>query len=149
MSMRASDLFTPEERKRIMQAIEAAEMNTSGEIRVHVEVSYNGALLDRAATVFARLGMHKTALRNGVLFYLAVQKRQFAVIGDAGINKVVPTSFWDETRSVMEGYFKNSEFGEGLSKGILMTGEQLKKHFPYKTGDLNELPNEISFGKDE
>ena len=147
--MRASDLFTPEERKRIMQAIEAAEMNTSGEIRVHVEVSYDGALLDRAATVFARLGMHKTALRNGVLFYLALKKRQFAVIGDAGINKVVPPTFWDETRSVMERYFKNSEFGEGLSKGILMTGEQLKKHFPYKTGDLNELPNEISFGKDE
>ena len=96
--MRASDLFTPEERKRIMQAIEAAEMNTSGEIRVHVEVSYDGALLDRAATVFARLGMHKTALRNGVLFYLAVKKRQFAVIGDAGINKVVPPTFWDEIR---------------------------------------------------
>ena len=147
--MRASDLFSPEERKRIMQAIEAAELNTSGEIRVHVEVSYTGALLDRAATVFARLGMHKTALRNGVLFYLAVKKRQFAVIGDAGINKVVPPTFWDEIRSVMEGYFKNSEFGEGLSKGILMTGEQLKKNFPYKTGDLNELPNEISFGKDE
>jgi uncharacterized membrane protein len=132
-----------------MQAIEEAELNTSGEIRVHVEVSYSGALLDRAATVFARLGMHKTALRNGVLFYLAVKKRQFAVIGDAGINKVVPPTFWDEIRSVMEGYFKNSEFGEGLSKGILMTGEQLKKNFPHKTGDINELPNEISFGKDE
>ena len=147
--MRASDFFTPEERKRIIQAIEAAEMNTSGEIRVHVEVTYSGTLLDRAATVFARLGMHKTALRNGVLFYLAVKKRQFAVIGDAGINKVVPPTFWDEIRSVMEGNFKNSEFGEGLSKGIIMTGEQLKKHFPYKIGDINELPNEISFGKDE
>jgi uncharacterized membrane protein len=147
--MRASDLFTPEERKRIIQAIEEAELNTSGEIRVHVEVSYSGSLLDRAATVFARLGMHKTKLRNGVLFYLAVKKRQFAVIGDSGIHKVVPSTFWDEIRSLMEGHFKNSEFGEGLSKGILMTGEQLKKHFPYKDGDINELPNEISFGKDE
>lgn len=147
--MRASDLFTPEERKRIIQAIEAAELNTSGEIRVHVEVTYSGSLLDRAATVFARLGMHKTKLRNGVLFYLAAKKRQFAVIGDSGINKVVPPTFWDEIRSVMEGHFKNSEFGEGLSKGIIMTGEQLKTHFPYKTGDINELPNEISFGKDE
>jgi uncharacterized membrane protein len=147
--MRASDLFTPEERKRIMKAIETAETDTSGEIRVHVEVSYDGALLDRAATVFARLGMHKTALRNGVLFYLAVKKRQFAVIGDAGINRVVPPTFWDEIRQVIEGHFKNSEFGEGLSKGILMTGEQLKKHFPYMAGDINELPNEISFGKDE
>jgi uncharacterized membrane protein len=147
--MRASDLFSAEERKRIVESIREAEMNTSGEIRVHVEISYNGKLLDRAATVFARLGMHKTALRNGVLFYLAIKKRQFAVIGDAGINRMVPETFWNEIRSVMEGHFKNSEFAEGLSKGIIMTGDQLKKHFPHQQDDLNELPNELSFGKDE
>jgi uncharacterized membrane protein len=147
--MRASDFFTADERKRIVQAIGEAEMNTSGEIRVHVEISYTGKLLDRAATVFARLGMHKTALRNGVLFYLAVKKRQFAVIGDAGINKVVPETFWDDIRAVMEGHFKNSEFAEGLAKGIRMTGEHLKKNFPHQKDDVNELPDELSFGKDE
>jgi uncharacterized membrane protein len=147
--MRASDIFSPEDRKQIVRAIVEAESNTSGEIRVHVEISYNGKLLDRAATVFARLGMHKTALRNGVLFYLAVKKRQFAVIGDAGINRAVPPAFWDEIRSLMEVHFKKSEFAEGLSKGIIMTGEQLKRHFPYSQDDVNELPNELSFGKDE
>jgi uncharacterized membrane protein len=147
--MRAADLFSPEDRKQIMQAIGEAELNTSGEIRVHVEISYSGELLDRAATVFARLGMHKTALRNGVLFYLAIRKRQFAVIGDAGINRVVPETFWDEIKSVMEAHFKNSQFAEGLVKGIIMAGEQLKKNFPHQQGDVNELPNELSFGKDE
>ena len=147
--MRASDLFSPEDRKRIVQAIGEAELNTSGEIRVHVEISYSGELLDRAATVFARLGMHKTELRNGVLFYLAIRKRQFAVIGDAGINRVVPETFWDEIKSVMEAHFKNSQFAEGLVKGIIMAGEQLKKNFPHQQDDVNELPNELSYGKDE
>jgi uncharacterized membrane protein len=147
--MRASDLFSPEDRKRIVQAIGEAELNTSGEIKVHVEISYSGELLDRAASVFARLGMHKTELRNGVLFYLAIRKRQFAVIGDAGINRVVPETFWDEIKSVMEAHFKNSQFAEGLVKGIIMAGEQLKKNFPHQQDDVNELPNELSYGKDE
>jgi len=145
--MRASDLFSAEERKKIVQAIGEAELNTSGEIRVHVEISYGGELLNRASTVFARLGMHKTALRNGVLFYLAIKKRQFAVIGDAGINKVVPESFWDGIKSVMETHFRNSQFAEGLIKGIIMAGEQLKTNFPHQANDVNELPDELSFGK--
>jgi uncharacterized membrane protein len=147
--MSVSEIITPADEKQILQAIEAAEMNTSGEIRVHIEDSYKGELCDRAATIFARLNMHKTELRNGVLFYLAVKKHQFAVLGDAGINKVVPPEFWNEIKLLMEGYFKNSQFGEGLSRGILMAGEQLKKHFPFKTGDVNELPNELSFEKDK
>lgn len=145
--MQASDFFTVEERKQIMEAIRESELNTSGEIRVHVETSFKGELLDRAATVFARLGMHKTAGRNGVLFYLAIQKKQFAVIGDIGINKVVPENFWNEIKSLMESHFKNSQFAEGLSKGIIMAGEQLKKNFPYMKDDVDELSNDISFGK--
>jgi len=145
--MQASDFFTPEERIQIDRAIKEAEQNTSGEIRVHVEISFSGELLDRAATVFARLGMHKTALRNGVLFYLAVKQRQFAVIGDIGINSVVPGNFWNEIKSVMEVHFKNSQFAEGLSKGIIMAGEQLRKNFPFKPDDVNELPNGMSFGE--
>jgi uncharacterized membrane protein len=146
--MQASDFFSADDRLRIELAIREAEMNTSGEIRVHVETTFSGELLDRAATVFARLGMHKTALRNGVLFYLALNKRQFAVIGDSGINQVVPGNFWAEIRSVMEDCFKNSQFAEGLSKGIIMAGEQMKKHFPYGLDDQNELPNDISIGED-
>ena len=53
-------------------------------------------MLDRAAWVFKKLGMHKTAERNGVLFYLAVDDRKFAIIGDAGINAKVPAGFWDD-----------------------------------------------------
>jgi uncharacterized membrane protein len=91
--------------------------------------------------------MHKTGLRNGVLFYLAIKKRQFAVIGDAGINRVVPENFWDEIKRVIEEHFRNSDYATGLSTGIIMAGEQLKKHFPRQQSDTNELSDEVSFGK--
>ena len=91
--------------------------------------------------------MHKTVQRNGVLFYLAVYDRKFAILGDVGINRLVPDNFWDEIKETMLAYFKDGKFAEGLTKGILMAGEQLKSNFPYHQDDVNELTNEISFDK--
>jgi uncharacterized membrane protein len=90
--------------------------------------------------------MHKTALRNGVLFYLAVDDKKFAIVGDKGINDTVPKGFWDEVRDTMLAHFKNQEFTEGLCKGIEMAGVKLKTHFPLQKDDTNELSNDVSFG---
>jgi uncharacterized membrane protein len=143
----ASSFFTEEEQSKILSAVKEAEEETSGEIRVHIETSCSGDVLDRAAWIFGKLGMHKTALRNGVLFYLAVVDRKFALIGDAGINAKVPLDFWDKAKEMMLTNFKAGNFTEGLAKGILMAGEQLKTHFPHQSDDVNELPDEISFDK--
>ncbi len=141
------DDFLPEEdRKTVKAAIEEAELNTSGEIRVHIEPRCKEDVLDRAAFIFEKLGMHKTKLRNGVLFYVSVKDHQFAILGDAGINKVVPDDFWDEIKETVINHFKEGRYKEGFVKGILMAGEQLKHHFPYQTDDKNELSDEISIG---
>jgi len=103
-------------------------------------------VLDRAAWIFNKLGMQKTELRNGVLFYLAVENRKFAIIGDAGINAKVEADFWDTTKDIVEKHFREGRFAEGLAGGIIMAGEQLKRHFPRNQEDINELTNEISFG---
>jgi uncharacterized membrane protein len=147
--MNASDFFTAEGKHLIEQAIAEAEHNTSGEIRVHVETDFKGNVLDRAAKVFADLSMHKTKLRNGVLIYFGITNRQFAILGDAGINSVVPKDFWNQIKSVMEGYFRSGEFAAGLAEGVKMSGEALKKNFPWQTDDVNELSNEISFDTSE
>jgi len=147
--MKATEFFTPEGRQLIEHAIIAAELNTSGEIRVHVETAFRGDTLDRATTVFAMLNMHKTKFRNGVLIYFGIKNRQFAILGDAGINQVVPENFWDKIKVVMEDHFRNSEFALGLAVGVKMAGEQLKKHFPYQKDDANELSNELSFDSSE
>jgi uncharacterized membrane protein len=143
--MKASSFFTREQQADILSAIREAEDTTSGEIRVHIETSLKGNVLDRAAWIFKKLGMHKTSARNGVLFYLAVSSRKFAIIGDKGINEKVPEGFWDNIRETMQEYFGQGKFSEGLSKGILMAGIQLKEHFPFQKGDINELPDDISF----
>lgn len=146
-TMKASSFFTKDQQAKILASVKAAEESTSGEIRVHIETSFRGDVLDRAAWVFKKLGMYKTALRNGVLFYLAVKERKFAIIGDAGINAKVPEGFWEKIKNLMEKNFKEGKFTEGLSEGIILAGEQLKTHFPHQKNDVNELPDEISFDK--
>jgi uncharacterized membrane protein len=143
----AEKRFTKAEIHRIEAAVTEAELNTSGEIRVHVERRCPEELLDRAAYIFEKLKMHKTALRNGVLFYLAVDDHLFAILGDAGINSVVPENFWDTIQEEMAAKFRKNDLAGGLVTGILMAGESLKQHFPYQKNDINELPDEISFGR--
>jgi uncharacterized membrane protein len=143
--MKASSFFTKEQQDHIHAAIMEAEQATSGEIRVHIETSVAGEALDRAAWIFKKIGMHKTENRNGVLFYLAVNSKKFAIIGDWGINARVPEGFWDNIKSDMEKDFSEMRFTQGLAKGIRMAGLQLKEHFPRSKDDVNELPDDISF----
>jgi uncharacterized membrane protein len=142
------DTITPADEEKIVAAIREAETNTSGEIRVHIESNCEGDVLDRATEVFADLHMHKTEQRNGVLFYVALKDHQFAVLGDAGINATVPDHFWEDITAVVIQHFKQKHYAIGLSKGILMAGEQLKVHFPYdRHTDINELNDDVSFGE--
>jgi uncharacterized membrane protein len=143
----AKELFNTQQINYIESAIGTAEKATSGEIRVHIEKRCKEDVLDRASHLFSLLEMQKTELRNGVLFYLATEDKQFAILGDVGINAVVPKGFWDDIRDNMVEFFKKGEYTEGLAYGIKESGEQLKAHFPYQKDDVDELPNEISFGK--
>ncbi len=146
MTKPAIEFFTPSQKDTIKQAIMNAELDTSGEIRVHIENTCPGDVMERAAFIFNRLGMHKTEKRNGVLFYLAIHHRKFAIIGDMGINAVVPENYWDNIKREMLNKFADGDFCNGLADAITDTGNQLKKHFPFQTDDINELSDEISFG---
>lgn len=138
-------IFTDEEQQQIRKAVEAAEKNTSGELRVCIEKTCSDEVLDRAAKYFYELDMEKTKQRNGVLIYLATVDRKFAIIGDAGINAVVPADFWDATKNVMLEHFKQGDLAQGIITGLNLAGLQLKKYFPYQSGDTNELSDDIAF----
>lgn len=146
--MKLTEFLSKEEKEKIIHAIEQAELNTSGEIRLHLEKSCKEDTLDRAAYWFKELKMHKTEARNGVLFYLAIEDKKFAILGDAGINSVTPDDFWESIKTEIFNYFKDGKYSEGLCKGIEMAGEALKKQFPHQKDDINELSNDISFGKE-
>lgn len=145
---RSSHFLTAPEREIVMRAIEQAEHQTSGEIRVHIERAAGPDVLARAESMFNRLGMFRTSARNGVLIYVAAGERRFAIIGDKGIHEAVPDGFWDETRDAMAEHFRSGDFCGGICRGIAIAGEALARYFPYQgERDVNELSDEISEGQ--
>jgi uncharacterized membrane protein len=140
-------MFSEAEKEKIVASIKEAELNTSGEVKVHVEEKCLAETpLVRAKELFFHLKLDKTAQQNGVLFYLAYGDRKFAVLGDAGIDKVVPADFWESTKDTLKSYFTQNKMADGLCEGIKIAGEQLKKYFPYQSDDVNEISDDISMG---
>lgn len=141
----AITILNREEDHRVVEAIKQAELNTSGEIKVHIENRCIGNVEKRSLVVFNKLKLNETQLRNGVLIYLAVKDHKFAILGDEGINNVVEEGFWNDIRDLMASAFKEGRFADGLEQGIQRCGEKLKAYFPYQSDDINEITDEISY----
>ena len=143
--MKAASIFTKDEEKKIIQAIEKAELHTSGEIRLHVEDYCTANPYERALEVFYLLKMENTEARNGVLLYIAIKDRKLAIIGDQGIHEKLSNDFWDNIITKLQENFKNEIFAKGIIEAILEIGNQLSTYFPLNNDDKDELTNEISF----
>ncbi len=142
----ARNLLNPLEQKWVVDRIRKAESETTGELKVHLEDYAEDDQFNRAAELFAALGMHKTKYRNGVLIYIAAKDHEFVVMGDMAINQVVPEGFWEEMANILHNDFHMNDYFEGIAKVIRRVGVVLKTHFPKKDTDTNEITDEISFG---
>jgi uncharacterized membrane protein len=128
---------------RVLGAIQEAERQTSGQIRVSVAPFFWGDVEKVARRAFDRLGMAGTRERNGVLIFLVPSRRRFAVLGDSGIHGKVDQAFWEGVARCLEAQFRQGAFTEGLEDGIRQLGQGLAQHFP-PTGE-NELPDDVDF----
>lgn len=138
------DFLSAAQEQEIVSAILEAENNTSGEIRVHIEATCATDHFLRAQHLFHQLKMDNTRERNGVLLYVAVKDHKFVILGDKGIDRVVPEGFWNSTRDIIQEHFRQGRFKQGIVEGIIEAGKELKVHFPWKSDDTNELSDEIS-----
>jgi uncharacterized membrane protein len=143
-------LLSPENQEQVVACIKDAENKTTGELRVFVEThcSYMNAI-DRAWELFYNLGMSSTERRNAVLVYLAIEDRQYAIVGDKEIyEKAGGPAFWERASVELRSHLKKGEMGLGLANCVKELGSAMATHFPYDpTITKNELPDEIVFGK--
>ena len=137
-------MLTASEKEEIQECIRLAELKTSGEIRVHIDKKCPSDPFEKAVTIFNKLKMYQTRDRNGVLIYLSFSDRKLAIIGDEGINNVVPSDFWESTKNELIFRFKRNEFTQGIIDAVTEAGKQLQQYFPLKSDDKNELSNEIT-----
>jgi len=137
--------FSKKEKEAIVAAIQEAEKRTSAEIRVHLERKAKPEILAQAQTEFERLGMTHTEERNGVLIFMGIYSKRFAIIGDQGIHRKVGEEFWQNIVQAMQSHFKEDRFADGIVEAIHKTGEALAEHFPHQPDDVNELSDDISY----
>ncbi len=136
--------LTAAEEQRVLGAVRAFETRTSGEIRIHLAGGTRADVLAEARETFERLGMTATAQKNGVLFFVSVAARRFAVLGDSGIHAKVDDAFWERLARDVEARFRRGDVAGALVFGIETAGAALAAHFPHQAGDRNELPDDIS-----
>jgi len=144
-----AQLISKSDEERIVNAVKGAEKDTSGEIRVHLQTRVKEDIFTVAKKKFADLGMTATELRNGVLIFIALKDRKFAVLGDQGINDRVPDDFWESTVAKMTDFFSKDDLAGGVEAGLREAGRVLKEYFPYQSDDVNELSDEISVADEE
>jgi uncharacterized membrane protein len=129
----------------VLGAIRQAESLSRAEIRVHIAQETNkDGTLETAKRVFAKLGMHRTELRNGVLIFVCFREKKFAILGDIGIHQYVSDDFWETVKSEMQEFLKQGRHTDAICHGVQRAGEKLHLHFPAGDNNPNELSNEIS-----
>ena len=141
--MKQKEFLARLDQPRIVAAITEAELKTSGEIRVHIQPRARDDIRSVAERTFERLGMTKTALRNGVLLMIASEEQRFVILGDKGIDEKVPAGFWDDIAAKLTIRFKAGEYTDGIVEAIRSAGDNLGRFFPRAANDVNELSNEI------
>ena len=128
----------------VAAAIASAEAATSAEIRVHLDARCPGDAMARAVEVFERLGMQRTAERHGVLIYVSIGDHKLAVIGDRGIHERVGQAYWERLVETVLGHFRQTRARDGLVHAVGEVGSVLRRHFPRRPDDVNELPDRVS-----
>lgn len=128
---------------RIEHAIAAAELRTSGELRVVIHAGKTDDPLAAAAGEFSRLGMQRTRERNAVLLLVAPRSRTFAFYGDIGIHAKCGPQFWQNLADALAADFRREAFTEGIVAALNKAGELLAEHFPRRPDDRNELPDQV------
>jgi len=131
----------------IVDAIQRAEENTTGEIRVHLSKKWiERDPFRRATRLFRQFGMFRTTHRNAVLLYVNLKRKKFAIIGDEGIHKVVGQRYWEELAIELKRALISTHPENAIAITVTHIGGILQKHFPLEAGRHNhhELKNEFS-----
>ena len=136
-------ILTDEEELLLVAAIREQEQRTSAEIRVCLTYKLLWRPERYAWKVFERACMQATRQRNGVIIVMMPRMKKVIVLGDTGVNALVPPDFWKETVDAMIHELHQSDALTALREGLQRLGDTLARHWPRTPGDVNELPDEL------
>lgn len=98
----------------------------------------------RAQRCFLEEEVFATRDRTGILIFVAVFEHQVVVLGDAGINRVVPEGAWDHVVDDVIAGIRARKPADALTAAITECGRLLEEHrLEIRPDDTDELANEL------
>lgn len=142
--MRTKEFVGKLDHDRIVQVIRDVEGKTSAEVRVYIQRGkLEGDALAAAQSRFQKLRMDKTEERNAVLIFIAPRAHKFAVVGDKAVHERCGEQLWQGVVDRMRAHFQEERFDNALVEAIEEVGNALALHFPKRSAEANELPDNI------
>jgi putative membrane protein len=102
----------------------------------------------RAKGHFLEAGLSNTRDRTGILIFISYREKRIELLADSGISSLIPEEKWKGIVNDLIVEIKKKKIGEGIVKAVEECGELLSEHFPIKSDDTNELPNDINILED-
>ena len=103
------------------------------------------AVRERALRAFYEKGLYRTRNATGILIFISLLERTVWILGDRGINERITPETWQELSSDLSRGMRGGEGCDALCRTITRCGTVLAEHFPLKTGDTNELTDQVLF----
>ncbi len=143
------DFLSDDELNQIALKIKEKEATTAGEIVVSVKEKKpffhrSKSVFEHAVSEFKKRGIKKTRDHTGILIFILLKEREFYILADSAIHDKVAENTWELVKDKMESKFREKKFCEGIINAVDEVGTILAEHFPRKTDDTNELPDEVN-----
>lgn len=133
----------------IERAVTESERLHRAELRFAIETALPAGYLyrgvtprERAAEVFAELGMWDTAENNGVLVYVLLADQDIEIVADRGLRGAVTDAQWESVCTGLEADFRAGRYGEGVVAAIRHITGLLAPVFPPQP-DRPDRPDEL------
>ena len=101
------------------------------------------AVYERAIQAFYEKGLYRTRDETGVLIFISLLERRVWILGDRGIHSKIGDTFWKVRAEELGHGMKSNKYCDEICNVIKICGQELTKHFPIKSDDKDELPNEV------
>jgi uncharacterized membrane protein len=128
--------------ERLAAAVTEAEARCNSQIMVRLAASTPISDIRKIAVdEFHRLGLHRLPLRNGVLFYISLNRRLVEIVAGENAVRDLPDDLWvNLARDIAEG-FKAGNPTDSLVAAIEDVGIHLAVKFPPDAATKVDLPN--------
>jgi putative membrane protein len=98
---------------------------------------------EAALTGFYKEGLYRTRDETGVLVFISVFEHKVWILADRGINQKVDKDQWADIVKIIVDGIKHKRAAESICEAVAKIGDLLKKHFPIRPDDTDELINLI------